>query len=133
MRRPSAMLRLAARLRRSTAGAAAVEAALVLPVLLAFTFGVLDLSRAMMVQNSLQYATDAAARCAAINTTACGNEEAIKAYAARQIGQFHISANAFAVASPACGKQVSATYSFQSVLKGFVRFSPILTARSCHP
>jgi len=127
------MRRLLSRLAGSASGATAIEAAIAMPVLLAFTFGILDVSRAMTMQNSLQYATDAAARCAAINSTTCGTEAAIKLYAARRIPQTRISQNAFAVTNAACGRQVSVTYSFRSVLPGFERFSPILTASSCHP
>ena len=52
-------------------GVATIEFGFVLPVLLLMAFGIIDFGRAVWFQATLDYAVQAAARCGAINATAC--------------------------------------------------------------
>jgi Flp pilus assembly protein TadG len=65
--------RLAARL-RSQHGTAAVEFALVLPVLIALVFGAIVLSQAFAYKNDLQQLANQGARLAAVNYQATGSQ-----------------------------------------------------------
>ena len=71
------------RLRRSRAGNAAIEAAIGLPVLISFGAALSEFGYAMWIQNTLQYAAESAARCAAINSTTCGTTAAGPPYPRR--------------------------------------------------
>lgn len=131
-RRPGAQARWCGVLSDST-GSAVVESALVLPLLFAFGFGMVEVGRALWTQNSLQFAVEDAARCAAINTVVCGTTTAIKTYAAGRVNVAAITASDFTVSAPACGKKVSVSYPFESLVPDLVPVSVTLTAQSCHP
>ena len=51
-------------------GTAALEFALLLPALLAISFGIIDLGRAIYTQTALDYAVQVLARCHALDATA---------------------------------------------------------------
>jgi Flp pilus assembly protein TadG len=127
------LARAAAWLRTSRAGSASVDAALGLPILLMFLFGITEISRGMWIQTNVQQAVEAAARCAAINTTTCDTAANIKTYAAGQIHAYTVASSNFSYATPACGKEVSATVPFQSAVTGIVGIEVNLTAKSCYP
>jgi Flp pilus assembly protein TadG len=62
-RRPThAVMDLLKRLWRASSGSAAVEFALILPVMLLFTFGTFEFGRYFWTQNALQYAVEQTAR-----------------------------------------------------------------------
>src|ERR1700675_3482302 len=64
-------------------GAAAVEFAMILWPLMLLLLGTVDGGRMLWTQNSLQYAVEQAARCAAVNsTTTCSTAAQIQSYAA---------------------------------------------------
>jgi Flp pilus assembly protein TadG len=114
-------------------GSAAVEAAIVLPIFFSFVFGISEVGRALWVQSALQYAVEDAARCAAVNTSSCGNTSAVQSYAAGRVFGITIPSSSFSVTKPSCGNQVSISYAFSSVVPNLVPFSVTLTAQSCHP
>jgi Flp pilus assembly protein TadG len=114
-------------------GAAAVEFAIVFPILLLFVLGLMDFARMIWVQSTLDYAVEAAARCAAINATTCGTAAQIQNYAVSQALGLDIPASAFSVASGACGKQVSANFTFEFILPWMASGSIALTATACYP
>ena len=118
-------------------GAAAIEYALILPVLLLCIFGLMDTGRLIWCYATLSRAVDAAARCAAINTTACGTTAQIQNVAASEAWGMTITASAFTVAAATCGTRVTGTYSFDFVMPGFNYVVPTgtitLTAASCYP
>jgi Flp pilus assembly protein TadG len=118
---------------RCGTGNVSVDAALGLPILLMFLFGITEVSRAMWIQNNIQQAVEDAARCAAVNSTICGSETAIKAYAVTKTYQYSVAASNFTYSTPACGKEVSATVPFTSVATGIVGIELNLTAKSCYP
>lgn len=120
-----------ARLRGDESGASAIEAAIVLPVLLSLSLGLIDASRMLWIQNSLQDAVDAAARCAVVNATTCGDNAKTASYAAAQMPGIPVAASNFTASTATCGKKVTASYTFSSQVAGLVPVSLNLTADSC--
>jgi Flp pilus assembly protein TadG len=121
-------------------GTAAVEAAVVLIPFLLLLFGMIEGGFLIWTQSNLQFAVEAAARCAAASaagsTTLCGSTAAIQSYAASQIVGLPVTTSSFSVSQPACGWQVSIVYPYSS--SGFIvpaLFSGTLSlnASSCHP
>jgi Flp pilus assembly protein TadG len=127
------MVTRARRLVADLFGAAMVEAAIVLPVFLLLIFGVIEGGVLMFTQISLDNAVAAAARCAAINTTACGNQGNIQSYAASQavglpgLAPSNFSANACAGNTTAT---VTANYTFTSMVGSYVPYISSLTLQA---
>jgi len=114
-------------------GAVAVEMAIVLPVLLLFVFGLIDFARLIWTQSTLDYAVEAAARCAAINATQCGSAVQVQDYAVSKALGLDVTRSAFSVATVPCGMRVSANFSFEFVLAWLFPSSITLTANACYP
>jgi Flp pilus assembly protein TadG len=112
-------------------GATALEFALVAPVLFAILFGVIEFGRLMWTQSALHFAVEAAARCASVTPGVCGTSAQIQTYAASTVSALNIPASAFTSSTPACGHQVSASFSFQFVAGGLFPFTPTLAAQAC--
>jgi Flp pilus assembly protein TadG len=129
--RNPARKRGAARRLCGTGGASAIEYGIILPVFLAFLLGIMDTGRLLWTYNTLHRATDAAARCAAVNTTTCGTTAQIKNEAVKAAWGLTIGSSAFTVATIACGAQVSASYEFKFVTPGLTTLA--LKASSCYP
>jgi hypothetical protein len=122
-------------------GTVAIEYGLILPVMLLFTLGIMDTGRLLWTYITLTRATEAAARCGAVNnTTTCPS---IPAYAVDQAwGINDVTAANFTQSTPACGVQVAATYTFTFITPWFPSFgasapfgAPTMTlnATSCYP
>lgn len=111
-------------------GATAAEFALVVPVFLFMVFGSIELGRFMWIRNSLQTAVEAAARCSALNAPQCTTSADTRVYAAGFASVGSVPSSAFAVATEACGRAVTASYVFTSITP-VVPLSATLTARSC--
>jgi Flp pilus assembly protein TadG len=62
---------------RATNGAAAVEFAIVAPIFILFCIGIFEAGRMMWIRNSIQTATEEAARYAMVHTTATDTELAV--------------------------------------------------------
>ena len=118
--------------RRDERGAAALEYAFVLPALFGFALGVMDLGRLVWMQVTLDRAVQAAARCASVNATLCGDEAAIKAYAVTAAWGMTVPTSIFAVSQPACGVKVQATSTFQYTVPWPLAPSTIKSA-ACYP
>ena len=125
----------------SACGAAtAVESAIVLPLLILFLLAIIEFGRVFWIQSSLQYAVTAAARCAVVSPTVCPN---VPTYASTQALGMTIPSSDFTYTSGAScgnagyttGSQVTASYTFSSVVGGLIRplNSVPLTATACHP
>jgi Flp pilus assembly protein TadG len=121
-------------------GAAAIEFAIILPVLLLFLLGIMDTGRLLWTFATLHRASDAAARCAAIQAAGCTTSSGTQSYAAAQAWGLTVLASAFTVTTPACGTQVAASYTFTFVIPWFYVVPPFgnpnsipLTATSCYP
>jgi len=114
-------------------GATAVETAIVLPVFLLVVFAIVEGGLLFWTQSTLQFAVEAAARCAAVNTTQCGSTSAIQSYAASQTYGMTIPSSSFTVTQPSCGYQVSASYPFSFIVSELYSETITLTATSCYP
>lgn len=111
-------------------GTATIEYAIILPVLLTFLFGIMDTGRLLWTYTTLYSATEAAARCAAINAPSCTTVSATQNYAVAAAWGLDIAASAFTVSNAACGIQVVATYQFAFV---FLWSGITLTTTACYP
>jgi Flp pilus assembly protein TadG len=120
-------------------GAVAIEYALILPILLLLVLGTMDVGRLLWTYTALSHAAEAAARCAAVNTTTCGNDAQIRTYATSQAWGLNVSASDFTVSKPSCGVQIKATYDFAFIVPWFPQFggTPLgtitLDATACYP
>lgn len=147
-RRADEFRRRPARLWRARDGATAVEMAFLLPVFMLFLLGICEFGRALWTQTALQFAVEAAARCAAVSPSLCtapgGGSMNVPAYAASQAFGMTIPATAFTyeqnalcgVASGATGTggaQVTASYRFNAIVPQLVPVDVWLRAKSCHP
>jgi hypothetical protein len=119
-------------------GVSAVEMALVLPLFFAMLLGIVNLSLLLWTQASLFYAAQAAARCASVNPTTCGNQAAIQTYAQSQyfgqmVGGVPPTIDAPPPAPNGCGYQVTASYRYPLVVP-FYEPPPVdLSASACFP
>ncbi len=118
-----AATRISQSLSRRQAGAVAIEYAFVLPVLLLFVFGVMEVGRWFWLYTTVTRAAEAAARCAAVDTIHCGTPAATQNWAAQQAWGLRgaVSPADFTVTDVPGGPSiyyrcVTATYRFQSVI-----------------
>ena len=136
------------RLWRARDGATAVEMAFLLPVFILFLLGICEFGRVLWTQTALQFAVEAAARCAAVSPSLCtaagGSTMDVPGYASTQAFGMSIPKSTFTyTANATCGvsssstgsggAQVTASYAFQPVLQNLVPLNVTLSAKSCHP
>src|SRR5579863_7611034 len=119
--------------RKRSRGTAMLEFALVLPALLLLILGLMDVSRLIWTQTTLDRAVEAAARCAVVDTNNCGTAASTQTYAAGQAFGLTIDSSAFIVTSPACGTQVAATMPFTLIIPWLATSSITLGANACYP
>lgn len=117
---------------KASEGATALEAAIALPLLLTFSFVISQIANAMWIQNTLQFAVETAARCAAIDTVNCATEANVQAFAAGQSAGTPVRAANFTLTTQTCGKQVAASYAFSGKIPFIRAWAPTLTATACH-
>ena len=144
---PSRVTALLRRLIRARDGAETVEFALAAIPLFMFLFGVVEFARLYWTQSELQYAAEAAARCATLvhlsnpNPASCGgtsvsDNAGVQTFAAGQLlGMSIASGNLsnFAVTASACGNQVTFTYTFTFLVGPIIPNSNItLSATACN-
>jgi Flp pilus assembly protein TadG len=115
------------------AGSVAVEMAIIVPVVLAFTVGLMEFGRAIWIQATLDYAVQSAARCGAVNAASCGNASQTQAYAVTRAVGLTLNPSTFTVTAAACGMQVTASLPFQFAAPGLLPYDITLTASACYP
>jgi Flp pilus assembly protein TadG len=119
---------------RACEGATAVETAIVFPAFFLMLFGIIEGGILFHTQSTLQFAVEAAARCAAVNTNVCGTTDAVQDYAVSQLSGLPVSSASFSVTQPAgCAQQVSISHPFSSVVPLLIPWTITLNAQSCHP
>jgi K+-transporting ATPase c subunit len=109
---------------------AAVEFALVLPVLIILIVGILYSGLVMYSIAGLHNAVETAARCYSVDSNQCGS-----ASAAETFGESHyygISAPTFSAAIAGCGHQVSASLNM-ALSAGITSWNIPLSATACYP
>jgi hypothetical protein len=119
---------------RDQRGASAVEFALVAPVFFLMIFGIVAVGFLFWTQVGLPHGAEMAARCATANPSRCptNNSGAITSYAKEQALGLPLPASTFTYSMPACGNQVSATYTF--AFPDILNLGPLtITAQSCFP
>lgn len=112
-------------------GTAAVELALVLPLFVLLVLGSISAASLGFSIASMNYAVEAAARCAAVNQTLCATPTSTALYAQSRYSGPSISP-VFAYSATGCGNTVTATatYSFNLV----PQFTNLpLSVSACHP
>jgi Flp pilus assembly protein TadG len=119
---------------RCRRGTAAVEFALVAIPLFMFLFGIIEMGRVLWLQNALHYSVEEASRCAAVDSTSCGNASQIESFAASRSG-YTFSNSVFSDPAPSCTGGsccVSGSYTMNLVIP-FVTLAPTLSSSSCFP
>ena len=119
--------------RLNDSGAALIEYAMVLPAFLGIVLGVMDASRLIWTQVTLDRAVQSAARCAAVNSTTCGANGAIQSFAAGEAWGLSATSANFTVSYPACGVTVSASLPFSFVAPWPGTSLSAVTAQACYP
>ncbi len=127
----------------STAGSAAVEFALVALVFLLMLFGAIEYGRLLWTQNSIQYAVEQAARCAAMGltpgATSCTTAGTTQTFAAAQVRGYTVATTAFTVAyqctpTPSAGCTACGVANTKGVLVSVsVPFTPFLSSSPLLP
>lgn len=116
---------------RDRSGVGAVEFALVLPAFIAMLAGGIWAGQLAFAANSLQYAVEAGARCAAVNATVCPDSTSTLAYTRSHYSGPNISP-AFSYGATGCGHTVSASASFNINIVPGISSVP-LSAAACYP
>ena len=128
------------RLARDERGAAAIEAALVLPFYLAFIFGMIEFGNIYWNYTSIQYVADEVARCNAvdscsISSTAFNSAANIWSSASAAAGDITIGTCSFPGSSS--GTQVTITHTITSLTGYFPNVIPSpfnqIAVQSCYP
>jgi Flp pilus assembly protein TadG len=111
-------------------GAEAIEFAFIATPMLLLVLGCMQFGQFMWTQSALHLAVEQAARCGAVGicTTATA-----PAYAAAVAPQAGFTSSTFTATQPACGFQVSASYSYTFIAAHLFPWTPTLTALSCVP
>jgi Flp pilus assembly protein TadG len=112
-------------------GIAAVETALILPMLLLLLLGSIEVGRLAWMRAGLQFAVQEAARCAAVQPTICDTPADTQAFAATKVAALNIPASDFTVTTPACGTQVQASVPYSYLIFAVFPSAPTLTAQTC--
>ena len=76
-------------------GTTLVEFGLTAPLFIALLVGVIEIGLALWTQFGLQYGSEAAARCASIDTTNCGTSQQVATYAANHAFGLSLPASVF--------------------------------------
>ena len=136
--------RLLRRLARAPDGVETVEFALVSIALFMFLLGVVEFGRLYWTQSELQYAAEAAARCATVNCCAggpasCGGSTGttgIQNFTAGQLIGMSVASSklsTFQVSAQTCGNQVTFNYTFSFIVTSLLPQSAItLATTACH-
>jgi Flp pilus assembly protein TadG len=118
-------------IRRDERGGAAIEYALVFPIVITLVIGIMSAGNLLFAANDLHYTVQDAARCAAVKTGVCPDGASTVSYA-----QTHYSgpkiAPAFNYSTAGCGHTVSASASYPMMLATFT-FDVPLSASACYP
>lgn len=118
-------------------GAAAIEYGLILPAVLLFIIGIIDVGRLLWTYTTLNRAVEAAARCGAVNTVDCGTTAQIQSRGVEEAWGLTISDSAFTVTTASCGIKVAVSYDFVFAIPAFAGTSDLgtitLAPTACYP
>ena len=113
-------------------GAAAVEFALVSPIFILLTIGIMCLCMALWAVGSLHYAVEDGARCASVRTTVCKDQATTISYTqSRYFGPSN--SPSFTMPTPPCGGfAVTGTANYVIDL-GLTQVTVPISATACFP
>lgn len=129
---------LSRRLARDRDGATALEFALVAPLILAFTFGIIELGHLFWTIGALNMAVEDAARCVSLSNvptppaTLCDTQTHMQTYAVSRVWGMTVPASTFTLTTPSCGYLISASYPYTPIV-GYIPMSLTVTASACYP
>lgn len=118
---------------RGESGSVAVEYALLLPALMLFVIGLMEVGRLLWTQTTLDRAVEAAARCGAVDEVTCANAAATADYAVTQAFGLNVEADVFSVSAAACGVSVSAAFTYNFLVPWVTPQDMTLHASACYP
>jgi Flp pilus assembly pilin Flp len=125
------MRRLLQRFARGEGGSTAVEYALILPAFVSLIVGGVCAAQLAFAVNSLHYAVEDAARCAAVKTHVCTSASTTISYAQGRYSGPRIAPD-FSYSASGCGHTVSATGRYPIFLAAYTLDVPI-SATACYP
>jgi Flp pilus assembly protein TadG len=119
---------------KSNSGATALEFALVLPAVIAFVVGIIQVGYLLWIDNLLHYSVETAARCGAIGSTTypCAGSDmqtAAKNLFQQAVAITNIPSGTFTPLSPCSGSGLQGSYTVSFLLAVPVTVS----ANSCYP
>ncbi len=108
------------RFARNSSGSVAVEFALLLPVYIAFIFGIIEFGRMIWIRNTMEFAAETAARYGAITSGA--TNATVAAYATTQLIGVDTTANTinFTATIAASTVTVVGTHDFTTLISAYV-------------
>jgi Flp pilus assembly protein TadG len=112
-------------------GTTAVEFAIVAPIFILLSIGLIYLCLGLYAVSSLQYAAEEGARCASVKTTVCADSASTVSYAKSHYYGAG-TAPSFSYSATGCGHTVSATLSYVVDL-GLTKVTVPLSASACFP
>ena len=114
-------------------GATAVEFAIVAPLYLAMMVGVFELSRAMWIKASMQYAVEETSRYALVNTSASATT--LQTYAESKLSDTGVGSTGmiFTITADGTVADIQVSYSFETLTSLLPFPSLALTAKSRVP
>jgi Flp pilus assembly protein TadG len=112
-------------------GASAIEFAIVGPIFLMLTVGMIYVCLMLFSMGSMQYAVEAGARCASVKTTICPDSTTTIAFA-RAAYYGPVGAPTFTYANAPCGHSVSSSTNFALNIILTTLTVP-LAATACYP
>lgn len=115
------------------AGSAALETAILFPILLLCIVGLIQFARMVWIQSTLDYAVQSGARCGALGATACLTADQIRTYVAARAPGVALTSADISVATPACGVEVSVTLPYQLAVPAMFSAPLSLRASACFP
>ena len=124
-------MKSAMRFCRDEFGGGAAEFAIVVLPFAALIFAIIHLCLLFFANQSLQYATEAAARCYSVDSINCGTTGAVQTYASGHYGGPNISA-VFTPSTGGCGHTVAGAGSY-TVNAVVYRKTINLNATACFP
>jgi Flp pilus assembly protein TadG len=118
-------------------GAAALEAALVLPFYITFIFAIIEFGQIYWQYNSIQYIADETARCSAIsgcNVVTTAYQSAANIWPSSSAAGNEISVNSTATCGDYSGTQVTIVHTVNSLTGFFPNVMPLnIGVQSCYP
>lgn len=116
---------------REEVGSGAAEFTLVLIPFAALIFAIIHLSLLFYANQTLQFATEAAARCYSVDSVDCSTTSAVQTYASGRYTGPNIGAT-FVASGVGCGHTVTGTGSYP-LNAVFVNVSVPLSVTACFP